>query len=122
MTIEILNQYGADTTEGLARCMNNEEFYLKMVMLGLSDERFETLGPVLQAQKLEEAFEMCHALKGVFGNLALTPLYDAVSEMTELLRARKEMDYLPLYNEIKAQRDQLLAMEKEQEDNTRGET
>jgi len=115
MTIGILNQYGADTAEGLARCMNNEDFYLKMVMLGLSDERFETLQPVLEAQKLDEAFEMCHALKGVFGNLALTPLYNAVSEMTELLRAHREMDYMPLYEEIIAQRDRLLAMEKEEE-------
>lgn len=113
MTIEILNQYGADTAEGLARCMDNEEFYLKMVALGLADERFESLRPVLEAQKLDEAFEMCHALKGVFGNLALTPLYDAISEMTELLRARTEMDYMPMYEALKAQRDRLLAMEQE---------
>lgn len=35
--------------------------------------------------------------------------------MTELLRAREEMDYLPMFDEIKAQRDRLLAMAKERE-------
>ena len=115
MTIEILKEFGADTTEGLSRCMNNEEFYLKMVELSLSDERFETLRPVLEAHNLDEAFEMCHAMKGVFGNLSLTPLYDSFSDMTELLRARKEMDYLPMFDEIKAQRDRLVSMGKEKE-------
>ena len=116
MTIEILSQFGADTAEGLARCMNNEDFYLKMVETGLRDERFDTLRPVLEAHDLDEAFEMCHAMKGVFGNLALTPIYDLISDMTELLRARKDMDYLPMFDEIKAQRDKLLAMAAEQEE------
>ena len=38
------------------------------------------------------AFEMAHALKGVLGNLALTPIYKPLSEMTELLRAGKDPD------------------------------
>ncbi len=115
MTIEVLNEFGADTAEGLARCMGNEVFYLKMVELGLADERFDTLRPILEAHNLDDAFEMCHALKGVFGNLSLTPLYDQISEMTELLRARTEMDYLPMFDEIRAERDRLLAMAKEKE-------
>ena len=42
MTIDKLREYGADVEDGLARCMNNEAFYLKMVDLGLSDERFDS--------------------------------------------------------------------------------
>lgn len=111
MTIESLKSFGADTEEGLARCMNNEEFYLKMVGMGLADERFETMKEVLENKDLDQAFEMAHAMKGVFGNLALTPIYDPICEMTELLRSRTDMDYMPLYNEMKSQRDRLLEMD-----------
>ena len=31
LTVEKLKEYGADTGEGLNRCMNNEAFYLRLV-------------------------------------------------------------------------------------------
>ena len=31
ITIDKLQQFGADTREGLGRCMNNEAFYLRLV-------------------------------------------------------------------------------------------
>ncbi|MCR5789664.1 MAG: Hpt domain-containing protein [Lachnospiraceae bacterium] len=111
MTLEVLGEFGADTEEGLARCMNNEAFYLKMVDMGIMDERFETLEDVLKQNDLETAFEMAHALKGVIGNLALTPLYAPINELTELLRHKKEGDYLALYRDMKEKRDRLLAMQ-----------
>ena len=54
-----------------------------------------------------------HALKGVLGNLSLTPLYEKVCEITELLRARTETDYAPLLSEIEQRRGQLERMGKE---------
>ncbi|MBQ9631347.1 MAG: Hpt domain-containing protein [Lachnospiraceae bacterium] len=111
ITLEQLKEFGADTSEGLARCMNNEDFYLKMISMGLADERFDTMKGVLEAKDYDTAFEMAHALKGVIGNLALTPIYGPMSEMTELLRAKVEdADYLSYYNSVKEQRDKLLAM------------
>ena len=35
------------------------------------------------------------------GNLALTPLYEPVQEITELLRAETDMDYTALMNQIR---------------------
>lgn len=110
ITIEALRDFGADVQEGLARCLNKEDFYLKMVNLGLGDERFVTLKSALESKDMDAAFEQAHALKGVLGSLALTPLYKPVSEMTELLRAHTDTDYLPLYNEMKAQYDKLIAL------------
>ena len=110
VTIEKLKEFGADIDEGLARCLNNEAFYLKMVNMGIADERFGTLKDLLEKKDLDNAFEMVHALKGVFGNLALTPIYKPIDEMTELLRSRTDTDYMPLYNEMKSQLDKLLAM------------
>ncbi|MCR5626357.1 MAG: Hpt domain-containing protein [Lachnospiraceae bacterium] len=110
MTIDQLKEFGADTAEGLNRCMNNEAFYLKMVGMGLADKRFDELKTALESKDYDEAFEIVHALKGVLGNLALTPLYDLICDMTEDLRARTDKDYMPLYNEIKEKRDKLVAL------------
>lgn len=111
LTLDKLKEFGADTSEGLARCMNNEDFYLKMVGMGIGDERFETIKDVLEKKDWDAAFEMAHALKGVLGNLALTPIYEPMSEMTELLRAKDtNADYLSYYTEMKGQLDKLKGM------------
>ena len=107
MTIDSLKSFGANTDEGLERCMGMEDFYLEMVELGVSDERFDSLLGLLEAGDLDEAFEVVHALKGVIGNLALTPLYETICEITEHLRAREKMDYKPLYEKMLSQRNSI---------------
>ena len=93
ITIDNLKELGADTAAGLTRCINNEEFYLKMVNMALQDANFDQLKDAVDAGDLDAAFEKAHALKGVMGNVGLTPLFDKISEITEELRARKEIDY-----------------------------
>ena len=110
LTLEKLAEFGVDTKEGMARCMNNETFYFKMVKLGLSNEYFETLEKAVADSNSEQAFEAAHALKGVVGNLAIGPVYDPLAEMTEMLRAKEEADYVSMYRPIKELRDKLLAM------------
>lgn len=100
-TVEDLRSFGANVDEGLSRCMNNESFYLRLVGKSLEDSHFSQLEEAINKADLAGAFEAAHALKGVLGNLALTPLYQPVSEITELLRSRKEMDYTPYMLEIK---------------------
>ena len=43
MTLDTLNAYGANTGEGLGRCLNKEPFYLRMVALALADGNFDTI-------------------------------------------------------------------------------
>ena len=105
MNIDGLRELGANVDEGLERCMGMEDFYMEMIELGLSDERFEALGQALEAGDLDNSFEHVHALKGVIGNLALTPLYETICEITEHLRAREQMDYKPLYEKLISQRN-----------------
>ena len=93
LTIDSLNALGADTAEGVARCVNNEEFYLKMVGMVLQDAGFDQLKDAIEEGDLDTAFERAHALKGVTGNVSLTPLYEPIREMTEQLRARNDIDY-----------------------------
>ena len=97
LTLDALKAYGANVEEGLVRCMGNEEFYLKLIRMMLEDKNFAALKDALAAHDLDRAFECAHAVKGVAANLALTPVFTPVSEMTELLRSRTDTDYSELY-------------------------
>ena len=112
LTIEGLNSFGANTAEGLGRCYQNETLYLRLVKMIPAEQNFDKLKNSLEQNDLDTAFEAAHALKGVLGNLSLTPMYEKCSEITELLRARTEMDYAPLLTELleeKAALDELCA-------------
>ena len=102
LTIDSLKAFGANTEEGMGRCLNNEAFYLRLVKMIPQDKNFERLYDCLGSGDLNGAFEAAHALKGALGNLSLTPIYNKAVEITELLRSRTQMDYAPLAAEIKA--------------------
>ena len=110
ITLEQLRAWGADTDEALPRCLNNEAFYLRLVGKAVAEPSFDRLREAVEAGDLDKAFEQAHALKGVTGNLALTPIDRPVREMTELLRARTDTDYRPLLSEIMDRRAELLAL------------
>ena len=109
ITIEKLNRLGVDTKEGLARCMNKEDFYIRMLTMGIKDEHFEALEKALDEKNLDEAFEAAHALKGIIGNLAITPIYIPLNRLTEMLRARMKANYAPIYKPIKDVRNKILS-------------
>ena len=92
ITIEKLNAFGANTTEGLERCCGNQA------------------KTALEAGDLDSAFQSAHALKGVLGNLSLTPMYKKSVEITELLRSRTQTDYAPLLAELFEMKDELAAL------------
>lgn len=101
LTIEKLKGYGANVDEGLTRCFNNEDFYLRLVGMSLEDKNFDRLARAVADADAKEAFEACHALKGSTGNLALTPIYDPVCALTEQLRGASELgDVSALYGQI----------------------
>ena len=107
ITTEKLREFGADTDTGLKRCMNNEGFYIRLVVKALEDRRVYELGKLTEAGDFEAAFEVAHALKGMFSNLALDPIAVPVSEITELLREKKETDYRLLVAEIESRFEDL---------------
>ena len=88
MTLDALRAYGANTGEGLSRCMNNEPFYLRMVAMALADKNFDALTAAINAGNATAAFEAAHALKGSIGNVSLTPIYKPLCELTEQLRGK----------------------------------
>ena len=110
LTIDALKAFGANTEEGMGRCLNNEAFYLRLVKMIPQDKNFSRLYECIDAGDLAGAFEAAHALKGALGNLSLTPLYNKAWEITEFLRNRTQMDYAPLVSEIKALQARLIEL------------
>ena len=110
LTLDNLRSFGADVDDGLARCMNNEGFYIMLVNKVLGDNRVYTLESQILSGDLDAAFETAHALKGLYANLSLTPLTKPVSEITELLRSRTVTDYSGLLSEAKTQYEKLTGL------------
>ena len=110
LSIDALKQLGCDTDDGLSRCMGNEAFYFKLIGKVIDDKNFQALEDAVAAKDLDKAFDAAHSLKGVLGNLALTPVYQPVYEITELLRERKDMDYSEYLKTISDKRKELAAL------------
>ncbi len=100
ITVEKLKELGCNTEEGLGRCFGDESFYLSLVPGAFEKERYENLDRLIKEGNMGDAFEEAHAMKGVLANLSITPLFDVVSEITELLRAKAETDYSPLIEKM----------------------
>ena len=110
MTIDDLISFGANTQEGLKRCLNNEAFYIRMVNKIPGDANFQKLYDAMAAGDLATAFDAAHAIKGAVTNLALTPIATPVCELTEILRARQETDCTALLEAIRNARNELEAL------------
>lgn len=95
-----LVDYGADVDVALERFANDEGLYEKCFYMLLDDPNFVSLGTNIEAKDYEEAFKSAHALKGVVGNLELTPMYKAVSEITEALRTGEYNDLDAMYARV----------------------
>lgn len=98
---EAFEAYGADYTETMNRFVNNETLYLKLLSMLFEDDSLRQLGGALERKDWNAAFEAAHALKGVVGNMGLTPLYKAVCRIVEPLRNGEERDdYSLLYQAV----------------------
>ena len=98
---EIFEVYGADYNSTMARFLGKEAMYLKFLDMLFKDDNLEKLGTALEQQDYEAAFAAAHTLKGVVGNMGLTPLFNAVCAIVESLRKREvPEDYNVLYQII----------------------
>lgn len=105
LTLDALRAYGANVEEGMNRCFGKEAFYFRLIGMALADANFDRLKSAVETGDGKAAFEAAHALKGSIGNLALTPIYDPVSRLTELLRGQSTTppEAAPLLAEVLAQ-------------------
>ncbi|WP_066452490.1 Hpt domain-containing protein [Anaerotruncus rubiinfantis] len=98
---EAFEAYGADYGATMARFMGSETMYLRLLDMLFQDKNLQKLGDAVASGDLRGAFEAAHTLKGVAGNMGLTPLYDAVCAMVEPLRTGQQCaDYPVLYQVV----------------------
>ncbi|MGN1111208.1 MAG: Hpt domain-containing protein [Oscillospiraceae bacterium] len=105
--LEELKGLNVNTEEALVRFMNNASLYERMLLkLPKNIEALEVLSHI-DSGDYNTAVTNAHTIKGVVGNLSLTPLYTAYTEIVNLLRADKPqearqilVDALPVQEEI----------------------
>lgn len=102
MTVsECYNLLGADYASFL-QTIGSEDRILKFLKKFAEDCSFNALCEGLENNNLEDAFLAVHTLKGICMNLYLTKLLKKSSELTELLRPKKEDErILPVFGELK---------------------
>lgn len=110
LTVDDLKKFGANTEEGIGRCMGDEGFYMMLVSSFLGDTRLDQLEKALKDNDLDKAFEAAHVLKGMASNLSLDPITGPVTEMTEMLRSRTMTDYSVLIKDAKDKMEVLRTM------------
>lgn len=97
--IEEMKALGADTEDALGRFMGNEALYERMLK---KLPRVVEETPVMSYARsgdYEAATSNAHALKGVTGNLSLTPLYSNYTTIVDLYRMGKPDEATALLGE-----------------------
>lgn len=97
--INRLVAYGADMTATLERFVGDEALYERCFGMFMEDASFAELERALREKDYTAAFNAAHTLKGVAGNLGLTPLYEKICQIVESLR---HQDYSHLDAEYQA--------------------
>ena len=82
-----LIDYGADVTSIMERFVDDEEFYVKCLTMFFADTNMEKLAEAVKNSAYDDALSSAHTLKGIVGNLGLTPLYREFDMLVAVLRA-----------------------------------
>lgn len=95
-----LQALGVDVEEALSLLNGNTSLYERL--LGNFVELLEELDvqPDFDGSDYAETLEKVHKLKGVAGNLALTPLYQGYSKVVSLLREDKPEEARKVFKDI----------------------
>ena len=93
---DTLEAYGVDYQTTMDRFLGNETLYRSLLDRLFEDDSLQKLGGALASGDTAKAFEAAHTLKGVTGNMGLTPLYAALCTLVEPLRTGERRDDYPM--------------------------
>lgn len=82
---EFYEKIGVDYTE-ITNRLPSEALIKRVLLKFLDDKTFQGLTEAVEKRDFQEIFYAAHTLKGIAANLGLHPLYQEVSELTELTR------------------------------------
>lgn len=84
--LDELVELGVDIEDANTRFMNNSALYEKMLKKLPKVVEDAAVLPFVESGDYETALSNAHTLKGVMGNLSITPLYKCYTEMMSLFR------------------------------------
>lgn len=108
--VEKLQQWGCNTEEALERFVGDNDLYIMCMNLFIGDGSFDELGKAIESNDIDAAFNACHTLKGVAGNVSAGPLFEAIENLTERLRAKDGTGMAEDYQKIIALKDELATL------------
>ena len=107
--LEDLKALNVNVDEGLERMMGNSSLYDRMLVKFIKVMNDLEVSPDFDNNDYAEIIEKTHTIKGASGNLSITPIYEAYTEIVNLLRSDKPdeakqilRDILPVQKEILA--------------------
>jgi len=87
--LDELKGLGVDIDKALKSLAGKTSLYEKLVKKFPGMVKDYYVSPDFSDDEINDAIEKTHALKGVAGNLAITPLYNAYSDIVQFLREGK---------------------------------
>ncbi len=108
--LDQLNAYGMDVNATLARFAGNEALMMRFLLGFPNDKTYGSLEAAVAANDHEAMKAAAHSLKGLTGNLGLTPLFEASTEMMNALRSDAPCDVAALYASVKEEYEKAVAM------------
>ena len=85
--LQELIAWGCDIEGALERFLDDKELYMMCLQTVTTDVKFKKLGEALAEERVQEAFDCAHTLKGVFANLGLSPMFTIIETIVEPLRS-----------------------------------
>jgi len=84
--INELKALGVNADEAIARMNGSTSLYERMLVSFVRLMKESIVQPDFDCNNYDDIIEAAHAIKGVSGNLSITPVYEAYSEIVRLLR------------------------------------
>ncbi len=82
-----LKELGVNTEEALKRFSGNSSLYIRMVGKFPASIQGLDVMPYIESGEIDKAITNAHTIKGVTGNLSITPLFNAYTQIVSDLRA-----------------------------------
>lgn len=109
MDFGLLQTIGVDEREVMARFMNNEGQYCRILKKFMEDKSYDELKISWEEGDYEAAFRWAHTLKGVSANLGLGGIRELSSAITEQLRPGHTRDDILLKDNMSQLAEQYAA-------------
>lgn len=98
--IKKLREWGCDINGAFERFLNDQELYNECLLMFVDDDNIKELEKHINDENQQVPFILVHTLKGVSGNLGITPLYKSLVVLCESLRNNKYDKNSDEYNKV----------------------